>query len=99
MQAINLPYSFVQSLLRDCFGFNTLEKSSGKIFEDRSFPVNFSAEGGRIPVIVSPLAAEESNRLGIDEALDQFGDGSRKRSATQLLQEYLMQMMKRFGVL
>ena len=83
------PISFVQSLLRDCFGFNTLEKSSGKIFEDRSFPVNFAAEGGRIPVIVSPLASEESNRLGIDEALDQFGDGSRKRSATQLLQEYL----------
>ena len=83
------PISFVQSLLRDCFGFNTLEKSSGKIFEDRSFPVNFAAESGRIPVIVSPLASEESNRLGIDEALDQFGDGSRKRSATQLLQEYL----------
>ena len=39
--------------------------------------------------IVSPLASEESNRLGLDEALDQFGDGSRKRSATQLLQEYL----------
>ena len=51
------PISFVQSLLRDCFGFNSLEKSSGKIFENRSFPVNFAAEGGRIPVIISPLAS------------------------------------------
>ena len=83
------PIGFVQNLLGDCFGFTTLEKSTVKIFLERSFPINFSAESGRIPVVIAPSASTDSRKLGIDEALSQFGDGTRKRSATQLLQEYL----------
>ena len=83
------PIGFVQSLLRDCFGFGTLQKSTGKVFSERRFPINFAAESGRVPVIISPAAAEGNNGLGIDEAHEQFGDGTRKRSATQLLQECL----------
>ena len=83
------PIGFVQSLLNECFGFNTLTKSPAKIFLERSFPINYSAESGRIPVIIAPCAAADSRKPGIDEALLQFGDDTRKRSATQLLQEYL----------
>ena len=83
------PIGFVQSLLSECFGFKTLTKSAGKQITDRTFPVNFSAENGRIPVIIAPSAPADSRKPGIDEALSQFGDDTRRRSATQLLQEYL----------
>ncbi|MHA6263696.1 Eco57I restriction-modification methylase domain-containing protein [Arenibacterium sp. CAU 1754] len=83
------PIGFVQSLLSECFGFKTLTKSAGKQITDRTFPVNFSAENGRIPVIIAPSAPADSRKPGIDEALSQFGDDTRKRSSTQLLQEYL----------
>ena len=52
------PIGFVQSLLRDCFGFSTLQKSTVKVLSERSFPINFAAESGRVPVIISPVAAE-----------------------------------------
>ena len=83
------PIGFVQSLLSECFGFKTLTKSAGKVIADRTFPVNFSAENRRIPVIIAPPAPADSRKPGIDEALSQFGDDTRRRSATQLLQEYL----------
>lgn len=83
------PIGFVQSLLSECFGFKTLSKSSGKVISERQFPVNFSAENGRIPLIIAPSSPAENRKPGIDEALSQFGDDTRKRSATQLLQEYL----------
>jgi len=83
------PIGFVQTLLSKCFGFKTLSKSAGKQIADRTFPVNFSAENGRIPVIIAPSAPADSRKPGIDEALSQFGDDTRRRSATQLLQEYL----------
>lgn len=83
------PIGFVQSLLSECFGFKTLAKGSTKTLSERVFPVNFSAENGRIPVVIAPPAPADSRKPGIDEALSQFGDDTRRRSATQLLQEYL----------
>lgn len=83
------PIGFVQSLLSECLGFKTLAKASPKTLSERVFPVNFSAENGRVPVIIAPPAPTDSRKPGIDEALSQFGDDTRKRSATQLLQEYL----------
>src|SRR5262249_1133932 len=38
---------------------------------------------GRLPVVIAPAPA------GIDQGLSQFGDGTRRRSATLLLQEAL----------
>ena len=80
---------FVWDLLRKCFGFETLSQASDKVIDDRRFPINFAAGNGRIPVIIAPSATAESGKPGIDELLPQFGDGHRRRSATQLLQEYL----------
>ena len=80
---------FVQRLLEECFGYKTLAKSDPKVIADRAFPVNFCAENGRIPVVSAPPALLESRKSGVDEALSMFGDETRKRSSTQLLQEYL----------
>ena len=41
------------------------------------------------PIVVAPAPAEGARRSGVDESLAQFGDSSRRRSATLLLQEYL----------
>lgn len=83
------PISFVQSLLSDCFGFRTLSKSGERVIFERHFPLNFAAENGRVPIIIAPIAPGDSRKTGIDEVLGQFGDESRRRSATQLMQEYL----------
>ena len=88
-QNTSAPIGFVQKILKDCFGFTSLEKSAGVTISERNFPVNFSAEAGRIPVVIAPPAPAESRKPGIDEPHSQFGDETRKRSATQLLQEYL----------
>jgi len=80
---------FVQKLLRDCFGFSTLENTSPKVISDRKFPVNFAAERGRVPVVIAPPAQTSTRKSGVDEALPVFGDDSRRRSSSQLLQEYL----------
>ena len=83
------PIGFVQCLLSECFGFKTLGKTSPRLIAERSFPINYAAENGRIPVVIAPSASVDSRKPGIDEALAQFGDDTRKRSSTQLLQEYL----------
>ena len=83
------PSRFVQNLLVECFGFKTLTTSSGRVVRNRRFPINFKAESGRIPVVIAPSAPTDSRKPGIDETLPQFGDDPRRRSATQLLQEYL----------
>ena len=44
---------------------------------------------GRVPIVIAPATAEDARRTGIDESLVQFADGTRRRSATLLLQEYL----------
>jgi len=80
---------FVLDLLRQCFGFDSLELKSLTRIGDREFPVRHAALGGRVPIVIAPAPAEGARRSGVDESLAQFGDSSRRRSATLLLQEYL----------
>ena len=42
-----------------------------------------------MPIVIAPAPADGARRSGVDESLSQFGDSSRRRSATLLLQEYL----------
>ena len=80
---------FVLDLLRQCFGFASLEPQSITRIGEREFPVRHAALGGRVPIVIAPAPAEGARRSGVDESLVQFGDSSRRRSATLLLQEYL----------
>jgi hypothetical protein len=45
--------------------------------------------GGRVPVVIAPPSPPEARRRGVDESLPVFGDETRRRSATLLVQEYL----------
>lgn len=80
---------FMLELLRECFGFDSLQHLPFLRLGEREFPVKHAALGGRVPVVIAPARLDKEHRPGIDESLPQFGDGSRRRTATLLLQEYL----------
>jgi hypothetical protein len=80
---------FMRELLKECFGFDTLQPVPVQKLGERDFPIRHAALGGRVPAVLAPAPAEGAHRTGIDDSLAQFGDGNRRRSATLLLQEYL----------
>ena len=86
---VSAPQAFVLDLLKDCFGFANIAETDAVILSERRFPIRHAYLDGRVPIVIAPLAPTESRKAGIDEALAQFGDETRRRSATQLLQEYL----------
>ncbi len=74
---------FVEGLLRESFGFSSLQMVQPISIDDRYYPVGYAALDGRVPVIIAPVAS------GLDTQLAAWGDGLRRRSAFGLTQEYL----------
>jgi len=75
--------AFVDDLLRQVFGFSSLEAVDTREVRGRTFPVRRVALGGRVPIAVAPVGE------GLDRGLDQFAEEHRKRSASLLVQELL----------
>lgn len=75
--------AFVDDLLRQVFGFESLKSVSNVPAAGREFPIRRVALDGRIPIAIAPAGE------GLDRALDQFAEGHRKRSATLAVQELL----------
>ena len=86
---VSAPERFVPDLLEHCFGFANMAETGSIMLSERRFPIRHASHNGRVPIVIAPLAPAESRKAGIDEALAQFGDETRRRSASQLLQEYL----------
>ena len=82
---------WTRSLLEQCFGFDDIQQTDPVWEFERKLPIGHASHGGRVPIVIAPLAREDDPTSGIDLQREQFGDGSRRRSATQLLQEYLNQ--------
>lgn len=80
---------FALDLLQQCFGFDTLKPQATVRMGEREFPVRYVALEGRVPIVIAPAPSDAARKSGLDESLQQFGDGTRRRSATLLLQEYL----------
>jgi hypothetical protein len=78
-----LAERFVHALLRDSLGFMSLVAVEPVTIAERSYPIGCSALGGRVPVVTAPAAS------GLDTLALAFGDGSRRRSAFGLAQEFL----------
>ncbi|WP_437533141.1 N-6 DNA methylase [Sorangium sp. So ce726] len=74
---------FVLALLRDAFGFTSLATVKPALLAERTYPIGQAALGGRVPVVIAPADS------GLDTPASVFGDGSRRRSAFGLAQEYL----------
>jgi hypothetical protein len=75
--------AFVDDLLRQVFGFASLEPVASRQVGSRAFPVRRVALSGRVPIVVAPAGD------GLDRGLDQFAEDHRKRSASLLVQELL----------
>ncbi len=74
---------FVFALFRDAFGFSSLAAVLPAVLAERTYPIGQAALGGRVPVVIAPADS------GLDTLVSAFGEGSRKRSAFGLAQEYL----------
>ena len=75
--------AFVDDLMCQVFGFESLAKVPSRRVGDSDFGVRRVALGGRVPIAVAPAGE------GLDRALDQFAEGHRKRSAALAVQELL----------
>lgn len=78
-----LSQRFVQGLLRESFGFSSLESVEPITIADRLYPIGQGALSGRVPVVIAPAGS------GLDTLAPAFGDGTRRRSAFGLTQEFL----------
>src|SRR5262249_8147328 len=73
-QSVAVSERFLLDLLRQCFGFDSIEPRPMTRFGEREFPVRHAGLGGRVPIVIAPAAAEGARRSGVDESLAQFGD-------------------------
>jgi len=82
-EARGLSERFVTALLREAFGFASLASVEPVELEGRAFPLGHAALDSRVPVVIAPAGT------GLDAVLPELGDGSRRRSAFGLAQEFL----------
>ena len=84
LDAAQLTTAFVHELLRDAFGYATLQAAQWQQVGELRYPVSLMA--GSLPVLVAP------HTLRLDEADAQFavqGGGSRRKAPFQAMQELL----------
>jgi hypothetical protein len=81
--AQSLATTFVRALLQESFGFASLREREPEQIGGRDYPVRLAALDGRVPVVIAPAGA------GLEIPSPAFGDGTRRRSAFGLVQEYL----------
>ncbi|MFP8968489.1 Eco57I restriction-modification methylase domain-containing protein [Pokkaliibacter sp. CJK22405] len=84
VDALTVTQTFIEELLRDAFGYSSLQATAAVLVNERAYPITFIA--GHVPVVVAPFNAK------LDDSLPNFaieGSGSRKKSAFQLAQELL----------
>jgi hypothetical protein len=78
-----LAERFIVELLRESFGFTSLVTVPPHVLAERNYPIGHAALDGRVPLVIAPAAS------GLDALSPAFGDGTRRRSAFGLAQEYL----------
>lgn len=82
LPAQTVTETFVVEFLRDTLGYHDLSPAEPQELQGRVYPIGFRAE--QLPVVVAP------HDLGLDTPDPRFAiSGTRKKSAAQLLQEYL----------
>lgn len=74
---------FILGLLKECLGFTSVSAVEPVVIVERTYPIGFSALGGRVPVVIASAGA------GLDTLDVAFGEQGRKRTAFGLVQELL----------
>jgi hypothetical protein len=83
---------FVTALLRDCFGFTSLERKEPVTLGERTYPLGWAALEGRVPIVIvapRPSDSEAARKSALDDLSPDLGDAGRRRSAFGLAQEYV----------
>jgi len=75
--------NFIESLLREVFGFTDIDRVGTRVVGDRQFAVTLECLGGRVPVVVVPPADE------LDRVSTHLTAGGGRRSAASALQDTL----------
>ncbi len=75
---------FSQRLLKEVFGWGDLQACDARQIGEASFPINYRAFGGTVPLVLTSLPSEE-----LDKGYKQFGQDNRRRSPHSCLQECL----------
>ena len=75
---------FSQRLLKEVFGWGDLQACDPRQIGEASFPINYRAFGGTVPLVLTSLPSEE-----LDKGYKQFGQDNRRRSPHSCLQECL----------
>jgi hypothetical protein len=75
---------FSQRLLKEVFGWGDLQACDPRQIGDASFPINYRAFGGTVPLVLTSLPSDE-----LDKGYKQFGQENRRRSPHSCLQECL----------
>jgi hypothetical protein len=78
-----LAQRFVTSLLVEAFGFSSLAPLEPVVVAERTYSIGHAAFGSRVPVVIAAAGT------GLDTLSPTFGDGTRRRSAFGVAQEYL----------
>jgi hypothetical protein len=78
--------SFVLEFLRDVLAYDDLIQCPGIEIDAHHYPVTFLGAVTKVPVIVAPASLELTQP---DESFVVGGGGARRKSAVQLMQEYL----------
>lgn len=79
----NATIAFVETLLRDVFGFTDIRRVGTRTLDDRLYAVTLEALEGRVPVVVVPP------QDALDRASDHLPTDGRRRSAATALQDWL----------
>lgn len=74
---------FLSNFLKQCLGFEDIEEIQIPEEPPSTYPIKFFAGKGSMPLVFSSV------ELGLDSLSDEFGDGTRKRTAFGLVQEFL----------
>lgn len=76
-------HDFVETLLRDVFGFADIARVGHRTIDGRDFAVTFEAARGRIPIIVTPPSD------GLDQPSNSLPGDGRRKSAASACQDWL----------
>jgi hypothetical protein len=83
---VRRTYSFVLEFFRDVLAYDDLIQCPGIEIDAHHYPITFLGAVTKVPVIVAPASLELTQS---DEAFVVGGGGARRKSAVQLMQEFL----------
>ena len=75
--------TFVESLMRDVFGFSDVRRIGTRLHGERVFAVTLEGQGGRVPMVAVPPADD------LDHATVNLAGDGRRRSAASSVQDWL----------